>query len=202
MISFSFPLYLLAITILAQQWTAIAAPPPAAPQSLTADSQPNPFPRLPNARYHVPNTNVLVIIQAQSFAAQTMPPDSVANLISTGVVALDLLAARAGGPDADLDVPRIRWAISGLVIFMNDATTRSPQTAGGPFRFDELRAAYRGVGAVAQEIGYRECTVVVWRLSSVLRRQVKFLGWGYVTLSLDGEGEGAGEVNGTVLETS
>ncbi|KAL8798163.1 MAG: hypothetical protein Q9200_007814, partial [Gallowayella weberi] len=102
-------------------------------------ANPNYEPQLPSTTYNIPNTDIRIKLRAQSFAARPMHPAALSNLISTGLVALDLLAAEAGGFTSPLNVPRLRWAISGLVIFMNDATARDPQSHGGPFRWDEMR---------------------------------------------------------------
>lgn len=111
---------------------------------------------------------------------------AVANLIATGKVALDLLAAYNGGDHAELpdNMPRLRWAISGLAIVTNDATHTSPTRAGGRLRFDEVMAAYTGLLVAERKIGNVECTFAIWRVSPHLRREVKFLGWGDIRHAL------------------
>ncbi|KAL8788908.1 MAG: hypothetical protein Q9213_001431 [Squamulea squamosa] len=110
------------------------------------------------------------------------PAANINHLISTGIVALDLLAAQYGGYYAELpnNMPRIRWAIDGLAIQTTDATRATASTAGGPFRFDELRAGYTGVEAAVAKIGNVECSFSVWRVSRIIGRKVKFLGYGDV----------------------
>lgn len=119
---------------------------------------------------------------------------NIEDLIGTGLVALDLLAARAGGPFAPLNVPRIRWAISGLVIRISDNTRHSPQLEGGPFRFDELKAVYEGVRVALRRIDNLECIVAVWRTSGFLRRRTTFLGHGYVDIQPYLQGIGSGNL--------
>ncbi|KAL8857598.1 MAG: hypothetical protein Q9178_005926 [Gyalolechia marmorata] len=182
--------------ILASQALSAAPspPPPSPPSTAPPHRQLNPHLSssttfgLPSTTYTVPHTNVRVTLNVRYYGARSIPPASLQTLITTGLAALGFLAARAGGWDADLDVPRLRWDNAGLTIFMNDGTLRNPQAAGGPFRFDEMRAVYEAVGAATGRIGYRECSIVVWRISNVLSRKVKFLGWGHLTL---GDVEGA-----------
>ncbi|KAI4170616.1 MAG: hypothetical protein LQ343_004848 [Gyalolechia ehrenbergii] len=123
-----------------------------------------------------------------------MPPAAIAHLISTGTIALDILAGQAGGPQADLDLPRIRWANSGLAIQVSDATLARPDTGGGPFRYDELSAAYRGVEIAVGILGGLECTFGIWRVSPIMRTRVKGLGWGDLRMAemMDGVEEGMG----------
>ena len=131
----------------------------------------------------VPDSNIQVTVRAANPIAPRMNRLAIDNLMLTGRVAIDLLAARAGGFDADLNAPRFGWAISGLAIQTSDATQRHPRdrlTAGGPFRFDELKAAYQGIQLALFEIGDVECNFHVWRVSNIIRRRVKFLGYGYV----------------------
>ncbi|KAL8713144.1 MAG: hypothetical protein Q9220_002665 [cf. Caloplaca sp. 1 TL-2023] len=154
--------------------------------------------------YDVPSTGIRIELTARNYPLHTysrpMPPASIANLIETGITALDILAQRAGGDRALLDVPRIRWAISGLVIMMNDATVLRPATevVGGRMRFDEMRAAYWGIGRAIGTIGDVESSVRVFRRGSVRRRRDDvFLGWGFIQV---GEMmEEAEDRNGTVL---
>ena len=151
----------------------------------------------PSSTYVVPNSHIMVKVTAIPGLPQTMAPSAVTNLIQTGRAALDILASRAGGPLADLNVPRIRWAISGLAIQVSDATRLRPETGGGPFRFDELNAAYEGVGVAVGRIGNKECSFGIWRVSPIIRRRVKGLGWGVLKVA-ELELKGGKEVNGTV----
>lgn len=127
-----------------------------------------------------------------------MPSERISNLISTGIVALDLLAQRAGGDTAALNVPAIRWAIGGLAIQITDATSYSPhQTAVPRCRFDEMKAAYVGVAAAIRRIDNVEADIRVFRRGSVLRRVPKtFIGFGYVVIAPLDDGRGGG--NGTI----
>lgn len=85
---------------------------------------------------------------------------------------------------------------------MNDATVRDPLPAGGPFRFDEMRAVYVGVGETVGDISWLECEVLAFRTSSVMRRNVKFLGWGFVAnAGMVGAME-EGKGNGTWVPTA
>ncbi|KAI4118637.1 MAG: hypothetical protein LQ338_007368 [Usnochroma carphineum] len=142
--------------------------------SVTPSVPQNPFPT--TATYVVPHTNVMVKVIKAPGAHQPIDPMAFLNLIETGKVAVDLLAARAGGATADLDVPRIRWAISGLAIQTTDATRIS--AGGGRFRFDELKAVYTGLLVAVGRIGDLECVFYVWRVSPIISRRVKFLGYG------------------------
>ncbi|KAI4257331.1 MAG: hypothetical protein LQ352_001681 [Teloschistes flavicans] len=153
-----------------------------------------PNPSLPTTTYNVPNTNIRITLRAQDLDSRTMHRADIENLIGTGLVALDLLAARAGGPEANLNVPRIRWAISGLVIRVSDDTRQSPEIAGGPFRFDELKAVYEGMRVALRRINDLECILAIWRVSGIFRRQVKFLGHGYVDIQPFLQGIGSGNL--------
>lgn len=151
-----------------------------------------PNPSLPTTTYNVPNTNIRITLRAQDGDSRTMHRRDIENLIGTGLVALDLLAARAGGPYANLDVPRIRWAISGLVIRVSDDTRQHPELAGGPFRFDELKAVYEGARVALRRIDNLECIMAIWRVSGFLRRRAKLLGHGYVDIQPFLQGVGSG----------
>ncbi|KAL9599530.1 MAG: hypothetical protein Q9219_003774 [cf. Caloplaca sp. 3 TL-2023] len=151
--------------------------------TLSLPLAPNP-PQPPTTTYLVPNSQILLRLTAIPNSPHRIPPASLTNLISTGTAALDILASRAGGPTARLDVPRIRWAISGLAIQTSDATRVRPETGGGPFRFDELKTAYEGVGVGVGMVGGVECTFGIWRVEGrVVRRRVKGLGWGTVKVA-------------------
>ncbi|KAL8766868.1 MAG: hypothetical protein Q9209_006464 [Squamulea sp. 1 TL-2023] len=119
------------------------------------------------------------------------------HLIDTGKVALDILASQYGGAYAELpnSMPRIRWAIGGLAIQTTDGTRATASTAGGPLRFDELRAGYTGVEGAVAKIGNVECLFTIFRVSRILSRRVKVLGYGDVRYALLMEGE---ETNGTI----
>ncbi|KAL8931304.1 MAG: hypothetical protein Q9211_007071, partial [Gyalolechia sp. 1 TL-2023] len=115
------------LTILAILITGISTAPPApsrpTPSTLSATLASNDNPTGPTTvTYIIPNTNVLVRATAVPSPSRHIAAASLTHLISTGIAALDILAAYAGGPHADLDVPRIRWAISGLAIQVSDAT--------------------------------------------------------------------------------
>ncbi|KAL8717180.1 MAG: hypothetical protein Q9225_005556 [Loekoesia sp. 1 TL-2023] len=168
--------------------------PPLLPRNPTPSSLPdNASP--PSTTYFVPNTHIKLKLTAYPDRPPSMSRAAIINLIETGKAALDILAARAGGDTADLDVPAIRWAMSGLAIHVSDATRRRPETGGGPFRFDELKAAYDGVREAVDMIGNVECWFEIWRVySSTIRWRVKRLGGGTLTVDL-GDGRGG---NGTV----
>ncbi|KAL8811991.1 MAG: hypothetical protein Q9223_007403, partial [Gallowayella weberi] len=137
--------------------------------------------RGPSVTYIIPGTRVRITLKA--FTPRTMDSSAVAQLMLYAINSLDDLAARSGGPNARLHTPSIQWEAEGLKIVNYDATLGESQTHGGPYRFDELRAVYAGVRAVAHEIGFRECTVSVDRISGFLKRKIKFLGNGYVMLN-------------------
>ncbi|KAL8896640.1 MAG: hypothetical protein Q9207_007615 [Kuettlingeria erythrocarpa] len=164
---------------------SLALPP--APVSNPAPLLPvgvNAFPK--HATYVVPKTNIMVKVTRLPGFARQIRPTTVAQLIATAKAALDLLAQMYGGDHAELpdNMPRIRWAISGLAIQINDATHTSPTRAGGRLRFDEVMAAYTGLLSAEGKIGHVECTFAIWRVSSHLRREVKFLGWGEIRHAL------------------
>ncbi|KAL8680632.1 MAG: hypothetical protein Q9224_006925, partial [Gallowayella concinna] len=150
--------------------------------------------------YTIPSTRVRITLKA--FTPKTMDDASLAQLMVYAIHGLDLLASGAGGPTAQLNSPSTQWNAAGLKIVNYDATIAVPQTHGGPYRFDELRAVYAGVRAVAHEIGYRECTVSVDRIGGVFKRKVKFLGNGYVMLNAprDVGALGKGVANGTAVD--
>ncbi|KAI4086164.1 MAG: hypothetical protein Q9206_004809 [Seirophora lacunosa] len=131
----------------------------------------------------------MVRVNLVSGLPRRMNRAAIENLVETGKIALDLLANMAGGYNADLNVPRIRWAISGLAIQTADAT-REPGTSGGLFRFDELRAAYTGIGVAVAGIGDLECSFFVWRVTPIMRRRFNFLGYGQLRIALLATGEG------------
>ncbi|KAI4149533.1 MAG: hypothetical protein L6R39_002483 [Caloplaca ligustica] len=146
-------------------------------KSLVASTVPdNPVPT--SASYVVPNSHVMVVVTKYRILPQPIHLVNIWNLIETGKVALDLLAHQAGGDTAELNVPSIRWAISDLAIQTNDATRHRQTSGGGPFRFDELKATYTGIPVAMAKIGNFECTFLVWRVSSIMRRKVKFLAYG------------------------
>ncbi|KAL9012587.1 MAG: hypothetical protein Q9173_002669 [Seirophora scorigena] len=133
----------------------------------------------------------MVQVNLLSGIPRRMDRAAIENLFETGKIALDLLANRAGGYNADLNVPSIRWAISGLAIQTSDATHTRPETGtgGGPFRFDELRAAYTGIRVAVAGIGDMECSFAIWRVTPIMRRRFKFLGYGHLGIALlAGEG--------------
>ncbi|KAL8923898.1 MAG: hypothetical protein Q9208_004334 [Pyrenodesmia sp. 3 TL-2023] len=166
---------------------SLALPPitvsnPAPPQSENVNAYP------PRATYIVPNTNIKVKVTRAPGFVRPIPPADLVHFIETGKVALDLLAQQNGGDRAELpdNMPRIRWAILGLAIQTNDATRTSTTTAGGPLRFDEVMAAYTGLLVAEEKIGNVECTFAIWRVSPHLRREIKFLAWGYIRHALLG----------------
>ena len=112
-----------------------------------------------------------------------MPPASVSTLLSTAIDNLDRLAADHGGPKAVVTPSLVEWSNSGLEIDMSTGPDQSPDRRGGPCRYDELRAAYEGVAAVIGRLGYRKCTIIVERLSSVLRRRVRLVAHGQMTFT-------------------
>lgn len=127
-----------------------------------------------------------------------MPPGAISNLIETGKVALELLAQRAGGDTANLNVPSIRWAISGLAIQITDATTYNPHTTVPRVRFDEMRAAYDGVGAAIRRIDNVEAGIRVFRRGSLIRRRPdEFIGFGYIEISELQDGISTGNLTST-----
>lgn len=131
-----------------------------------------------SATYNVPDSNVRVTLKA--FTPRIMDPSDLAELLVSATAHLDALATQAGGPKAWLRSPHYQWISEGLIINNYDMTVHNPQPSGGPYRFDELKAVYTGVGAVAHKIGFRECTISVDRVSGILKRKVKYLGNGYV----------------------
>lgn len=171
-------------------------------QCALISSIPNPF-QSRSTSYNVPNTNIRVDLVDKYFPAhpsREMPSGLISHLISTGLVALDILAQQAGGDKADLNVPAIRWAIGGLAIQITDATTYSPHQEAVPrCRFDEVRAAYVGVGAAIGKIGDVEAGIRVFRRGSVLRRVPEtFIGFGYLIISNLMEGGEGGNLTTTV----
>ncbi|KAL8803111.1 MAG: hypothetical protein Q9182_003361 [Xanthomendoza sp. 2 TL-2023] len=144
--------------------------------------------RGPSVTYIIPSSRVRITLKA--FTPRVMDSSDVSHLMLYAINGLDDLATRAGGPNAQLHTHSIQWDAEGLKIVNYDATLGESQTHGGPFRFDELRAVYSGVRAVAHEIGFRECTVSVDRISSgFLKRKIKFLGNGYVMMNNPRENE-------------
>ncbi|KAL8941795.1 MAG: hypothetical protein Q9216_002033 [Gyalolechia sp. 2 TL-2023] len=124
-----------------------------------------------------------------------MPPDAIVDLIQTGKVALDLLAQRAGGDTANLNVPRIRWERSGLVIEISDATAYGPQPARPRPRFDEIRAVYEGVEAAIGDIGNVAAGIRVFRRGSMLRRiPAEFIAFGFIKVSPPQNGISSGNL--------
>ncbi|KAL9022911.1 MAG: hypothetical protein Q9196_007475 [Gyalolechia fulgens] len=150
--------------------------------------------------YNVPNSNIRVVLIAKDWPVRPslqMPAEAISNLIETGKIALDLLAQRAGGDTADLNVPSIRWAISGLAIQITDATTYDPHTTVPRARFDEIQAAYDGVGAAIRRIDNVEAGIRVFRRGSFIRRREEvFIGFGFINESELQDGTSAG--NSTV----
>ncbi|KAL8646089.1 MAG: hypothetical protein Q9210_006326 [Variospora velana] len=133
------------------------------------------------------------MVQVNRFSGvpRRMEHGAIDNLVTTGMAAIDILANMAGGHTADLNVPRVRWAISGLAIQTSDATSAMPETgtSGGQFRFDELRAAYAGIGEAVAGIGDMECSFGIWRVTPIMKRKVRFLGYGYLQMALMAEKE-------------
>lgn len=160
---------------------------PLAPASNPAPLLPanlNAYP--PHASYVVPQTNTMVKVTRLPGPIRPLRSTAVADLITTGKAALDLLAAYHGGSHAELpdNMPRLRWAISGLAMQTNDATHASPTSAGGRLRWNEVKAAYAGLLVAEGKIGNVECSFAIWRVSPHLRRQVKFLAWGDIRHAL------------------
>lgn len=152
----------------------------------------NPNPPIPSSKtYFVPGSHVMVQVNKFNGVPRRMERPAIDNLVTTGIAAIDILANMAGGHTADLNVPRVRWAISGLAIQTSDATRSTPGTgtSGGPFRFDELRAAYAGIGEAVAGIGDMECSFGIWRITPIMKRKVRFLGYGYLQMALMTEEE-------------
>ncbi|KAL8726300.1 MAG: hypothetical protein Q9166_006802 [cf. Caloplaca sp. 2 TL-2023] len=118
-----------------------------------------------------------------------MHPSRIASLIVSGLAALDTSAAEAGGPFSPLNLSPIKWTYSLLAITVEDLTWRAPdpESAGGRFRYDELRAVYQGVGANIHSISNEECKIEIWRMATGgfprRQRKVKKLGTGVINVA-------------------
>ncbi|KAL8866491.1 MAG: hypothetical protein Q9174_006275, partial [Haloplaca sp. 1 TL-2023] len=147
--------------------------------------------------YTVPNSNVRISLAIFQDDPRPMPLASVSTLLSTAIDNLDRLAAAHGGPKAVVTPSLVEWMNSGLEIDMAAGPDQSLDRGGGPCRFEELRAAYEGVAAVIARLGYRECTIIVERLSSVLRRRVRLIAGGQMTFVRSVPTGNVGVGNGT-----
>ncbi|KAL8913028.1 MAG: hypothetical protein Q9171_002096 [Xanthocarpia ochracea] len=167
--------------------TAIpAAPPPSSPgryQSLTAGGVPNPFPFSLSVTFDVPGSDVRVTLTSKG-GAKNIHPERIEYFIQTALDALERSAAEAGGLMKPLGAPLIRWEWGALLMLVDNLTWQdpNPESAGGPFLWQELRAVLAGIRVYMKRIEYEECKIAIWRTDTggfpKRLRKIKNLGSG------------------------
>ncbi|KAL8786283.1 MAG: hypothetical protein Q9213_002878 [Squamulea squamosa] len=115
-----------------------------------------------------------------------MHPTRIDYLMAAGLAAIANSAADAGGPTKPLNYSAIHYTDAGLTIEVENLTIHdsAPESAGGPFRFEELRAVFQGVKAHLRKVDNEESKIDIWRVATSgfpkRERRVKHLGFGTV----------------------
>ena len=144
---------------------------------------PNPFPFSLTVTFDVPGSNVRVTLTSKG-GAKNIHPERLDYFIQTAIDALHRSAAEAGGLMKPLGAPLIRWEWGALLLLVDNLTFEdpNPESAGGPFRWQELNAVLLGIRVHMKKIEYEECKIAIWRTDTggfpKRLRKIKHLGSG------------------------
>ncbi|KAL8765531.1 MAG: hypothetical protein Q9209_007439 [Squamulea sp. 1 TL-2023] len=120
-----------------------------------------------------------------------MHPTRIDAMMASALAAVANSAADAGGPTKPLNYSALHFSHVGLTIQVENLTVRDsdPESAGGQFRFEELRAVFQGVRANLRRLDNEESKIDIWRVGTGgfprRERRVKHLGFGTVGVTPD-----------------